>query len=148
MTDTETAPTIAQRQNLANLFSASGVYTRVVASPDDPEFTIDINFVSPVTFGTLTLTKVFDTTDYLDVYQGICLTVNKADGTPVAPSCTDATYGFDSVSDDAVADIVFNGLSGTTEVVSAQLTINTSNTNGGSNLSATTEVPIAQLALS
>ena len=156
LTDTETNPTIAQRQNLANLFSASGIYERTSSAPSTSEFTIDINYVSPTTFNSLTLTKVAEAeNDYLDTYKGICLTLTDTNDDTFS-LCSDEDYGInDGVNDNDDANIVFAGaLAGKENIVSAQLTFDTTDdlTDGtdGSDLLNNDDGPkiqIAQLAL-
>ena len=150
-TDNE-ADSAAARVNRARLDLAAGNYVRTVDSPADPEFTITFTFNTAVTFESLTLKKAGDVGDYLDVYNGICLTVTDVDNNPSSEICTDTTFGFtngnaagSTESFNAVQDILFDGLGQQTNIKSAQLTFDTSAS--GSNLSADDLVEIAQITI-
>ena len=148
---------VNSRANRARLDLAAGEYERWSSGGAIDEFTIDFTFNAPVTFNSLTLKKVLQISDqagdYMDVYKGICLRITNSAGT-VNAICTDTTFGFtngnaasSTESTDATQDIVFDGtgIAGATDIVSAQLTFDTSAS--GSNLGVNDKVKIAQVTI-
>ena len=151
------ADSVNSRANRARLDLAEGNYERVSAGGALSEFIIDFTFNAPVTFNSLTLKKVLEVPgvegDYMDIYNKICLTISNSSG-PTDVLCTNTSYGFfgDNFlqidpSSDAEQDIVFQGLvlTGVPNIVSAQLTFNTSAS--GSNLQANDKLKIAQITI-
>ena len=151
------ADSVNSRANRARLDLAAGEYERLSSGGAEDEFLIDFMFNAPVTFNSLTLKKVLQISDqagdYMDVYKGICLRITNSAGT-VNAICTDTTFGFtngnaasSTESTDASQDIVFDGtgIAGATDIVSAQLTFDTSGT--GSNLDVNDKLKIAQVTI-